>query len=360
MNPAQDTMENQRGKGLSFARRIYLPRAIGLCIGSLSVAAALAPMNLPSWVWALLVINAYVWPHIAYQLSSRANFPYKAELRNMLFDSLWGGFWAATVQFNPLTTVTVLAMMAMHNVAMGGLRLFAFGSVAQAVGVLIGWLVFGIAFNAQTTPMQIWASIPMLTLYPFAVGMVSYQLAIKLAKHKRILSALNRTDSLTGLLNHGAWKDSLQLQFQRSRLHEHPAVIALIDIDHFKPINDTHGHIVGDSVLRQLSAELKRNLRASDLAGRYGGDEFCVILPDMPVLKAREVMERLREVLHDFRHDEVPDLRISLSIGLAAFDSSFTDSIAWLDEADKALYTAKNTGRNKISLAEGERVAVVV
>ncbi|CAI8990042.1 membrane hypothetical protein [Pseudomonas sp. IT-P12] len=140
MNLAQDIMENQRGKGLSFARRIYLPRAVGLCIGSFSVAAALAPMNLPPWIWALLVLNAYIWPHIAYQLSSRADYPYKAELRNMLYDSLWGGFWAATVQFNPLTTVTVLGMMAMHNVAMGGLRLFAFGSLAQMAGILLGWL----------------------------------------------------------------------------------------------------------------------------------------------------------------------------------------------------------------------------
>lgn len=354
MNLAQDIMENQRGKGLSFARRIYLPRAVGLCIGSFSVAAALAPMNLPSWIWALLVLNAYIWPHIAYQLSSRADYPYKAELRNMLYDSLWGGFWAATVQFNPLTTVTVLGMMAMHNVAMGGLRLFAFGSLAQMAGILLGWLVFGVAFSAVTTPMQLWASLPMLTLYPFAVGMVSYQLAIKLAKHKRILSALNRTDSLTGLLNHGAWKDSLQLQFQRSRLQDNPAVIALIDVDHFKAINDTHGHIVGDSVLRQLSAELKRNLRECDLAGRYGGDEFCVILPDMLLLQARDVMERLCGVLHDDRHEQVPGLRISLSIGLAAFQPSFSDAIAWLDDADKALYTAKNTGRNKISLAAGD------
>lgn len=80
--------------------------------------------------------------------------------------------------------------------------------------------------------------------------MVCYRLAINRPKHKRALSALSRTDSLTGLLNHGAWKDLLQLQFQRCRAHQQPAAIALIDIDHFKSINDTYGHIVGDSVLR--------------------------------------------------------------------------------------------------------------
>jgi diguanylate cyclase len=350
----QGIMNKKEGRGLSFAKRIYMPRTIGLGIGSVSVAAALYPLDLPTWVWGLLLFNGFVWPHLAYQLSTRSAFPYDAERRNLLYDSLCGGFWVAAFQFNPLPSVTILAMMAMNNVAAGGLRLFIQGSLTQIAGAVISMLLFGVAFTPAATQVQVWACLPMLTLYPLALGMVSYQLAIKLAKHKRILSALNRTDSLTGLLNHGAWKDSLQLQFQRSRLQDNPAVIALIDVDHFKAINDTHGHIVGDSVLRQLSAELKRNLRECDLAGRYGGDEFCVILPDMPLLQAQDVMERLRGVLHDYRHEQVPGLRISLSIGLAAFQPSFSDAIAWLDDADKALYTAKNTGRNKISLAAGE------
>ncbi|MDB5997822.1 MAG: diguanylate cyclase [Pseudomonas sp.] len=354
MNLAQDFMENQRGKGLSFARRIYVPRIIGMSIGCISVAAALHPLSLPTWVWVGLLFNGFVWPHLAYQLSSRSDFPYKAERRNLLYDSLFGGFWVATFQFNPLATVTILSMMAMNNVAAGGQRLFMHGALAQMAGGIIAVLLFGAAFTPTTTPMQVWACLPMLTLYPLAVGMVCYRLAIKLSQHKRALSALSRTDSLTGLLNHGSWKDLLQLQFQHCRELQQPAAIALIDVDHFKPINDTYGHIVGDAVLRQLSAELKRNLRECDLAGRYGGDEFCVILPDMPLHQARDVMERLREVLNDYRHQDIPELRVSLSIGLAACQPSFTDAIAWLDVADKALYTAKNTGRNKICVASSE------
>ncbi|MHC8288298.1 diguanylate cyclase [Pseudomonas sp. XS1P51] len=344
-------MENQRGKGLSLAKRIYMPRTIGLGIGCISVAVALYPLNMPLWLWGLMLLNGFVWPHVAYQLSSRSNYPYNAERRNLLYDSLFGGFWAATIQLNPLTTVTILSMMAMNNVATGGLRLFMLGTLAQVAGVMISWLLFGAVFAPVVTQLQMWACLPILTLYPWAVGMVCYRLAIKLSEHKRALSALSRTDSLTGLLNHGAWKDLLKLKFQHCRQHQQPATIALIDIDHFKPINDTYGHIVGDSVLRQLSAEFKRNLRENDLAGRYGGDEFCVILPDMPLHQATEVMERLREVLHDYRHEDMPELRVSLSIGLAAWHPSFSDAISWLDDADKALYTAKNTGRNKISVA---------
>ncbi|MGE8150935.1 diguanylate cyclase [Pseudomonas vancouverensis] len=343
-------MDKQHGKGLSFARRIYLPRTIGLGIGSLSVAAALYPLDLPVWIWVLLTLNGFVWPHLAYQLSTRSAFPYKAERRNLLYDSLCGGFWVATFQFNPLTTVTILSMMAMNNVAAGGYRLFTLGTLSQLTGMLIAWSLFGVGVSLSTTQLQVWACLPMLTLYPLALGMVCYQLAIKLSEHKRTLSALSRTDSLTGLLNHGAWKDLLQLKFQECRQRHEPAAIALIDIDHFKAINDTYGHVLGDSVLRQLSIELKCNLRESDLAGRYGGDEFCVILPNTSLQQAREVMERLRNVLQDYRNREVPDLRVSLSIGLAAYQASLSDATAWFEEADRALYSAKNTGRNKVSV----------
>lgn len=351
MNCAQDIMENQRGKGLSFARRIYLPRAIGLGVGFFSVGAALYPLNMPTWLWVLLLFNGFVWPHLAFQVSTRSAFPYQAERRNLLYDSLCGGFWAACCQFNPLTTVTILSMMTMNNVAAGGRRLFVLGAIAQVAGMLLGGLIFGFKFNPMMTQTQVWACLPMLTLYPLALGMVCYQLAIKLAQHKRTLSALSRTDSLTGLLNHGAWKDLLHLKFQQCRQHNTQAVLALIDIDHFKLINDSYGHIVGDAVLQQLSRELKCLLDAGELAGRYGGDEFCVILPDLPLNKAEVLMEQLRQVLDQFRHPDVPEMRVSLSIGLARFQPDYSDAIAWLEDADKALYTAKHTGRNTISVA---------
>jgi diguanylate cyclase len=127
--------------------------------------------------------------------------------------------------------------------------------------------------------------------------------------------------------------------------------LALIDIDHFKVINDSFGHIVGDAALRQLSLELKRVLDEYELAGRYGGDEFCVILPTLPLAKAEVLMEQLREALEQYRHPDVPDLRVSLSIGLARYQAGYRDAVDWLEDADKALYTAKHTGRNTISVA---------
>lgn len=354
-------MDKHRGKGLSFARRIYMPRTIGLGIGLFSVAAALYPLSLPAWVWALLLFNGFAWPHLAYQLSTRAAYPFKAETRNLLYDSLCGGFWVAAFQFNPLPTVTILAMMAMNNVAAGGRHLFVRGALAQMAGAAISMLLFGPAFTPTATPIQVLACLPMLTLYPLALGMACYRLAIKLSEHKRALAQLSRSDSLTGLLNHGAWTDLLQLQFERCHTDREAAVIALIDIDHFKTINDSYGHLVGDAVLRQLSQALRGNLHENDLAGRYGGDEFCVILPKISLPQAQQDMERLREVLHDYRHPQAPDLRVCLSIGVSAYQPTFSDANTWLNDADTALYIAKKTGRNRISssltgsLMDGEK-----
>ena len=345
-------MENRQGKGLSFARRIYRPRIIGTAMCCISVVAALYPLAKPDWVWAFLLINGFAWPHLAYLLATRSKFPYDAEQRNLVLDALFSGFWVATLQFTPLTTVTLLSMVSMNNVAAGGTRLLIRGALAQVVGVGVAALLFGVQFNPSVTLVQVYACLPMLTLYPMAIGMVCYKLAIKLSEHKRALSALSRIDSLTGLLNHGSWKDLLQLKFHKCQQQQGHATIALIDIDHFKQINDAHGHIVGDAVLRQLSVELRRNLRENDLAGRYGGDEFCVILPQMPWAQAAQVMERIRETFSNYRNPQIPELRVSLSIGLADFQASYTDAAMWLNAADRALYAAKDTGRNRVNVSD--------
>jgi len=341
-------MRKKGGKGLSLARRLYTSRTLGLVLGLLCVSAAMHPLDPPLWVWALMLFNGLLWPHLAFQWARRASVPYHAEHRNLLVDAFMGGFWVAAMHFNPLPSATTISMMAMNNVAIGGLRFLAAGLAAQVLGIGVGLVVFAPAFIPQTSPLQLYACLPLLMLYPLALGWICFRQAYTLGLHKRELLALSRTDSLTGLLNHGAWKDQLEIAFQRCRRQKQGAAIALIDIDHFKAINDTYGHVAGDIVLRQLSKMLKQNLRAADVAGRYGGDEFCVILPDLPLFNAAQAMEALRERFATLGYEQNPALKVSLSIGLAAYEPAHGDATRWLNDADQALYEAKATGRNRV------------
>ena len=338
-------------KGLSFARRMYLPRTIGLGIGFFAVAAALYPSHPPIWMWIAMIAHGYGWSHMAYQLAKRSRDPYAAERRNMIYDSLGGGFWAGAMGISPLPTVTVLSMMAMNNIATGGLRLFVLGSLAQATGALVAYKIFLPGLFPHVTQLQVFACLPMLVVYPMAIGLVCYRVAVQLSRSKKALEKLSTTDSLTGLMNHGAWKDRLALEFDQCQTLNRQHSVALIDIDHFKTINDTYGHITGDNVLKQLSNALTASLRQTDLAGRYGGDEFCVILPDTPLTQATEILERLRRTVHEHAHSALPDLKLSLSIGVAAYGAHQTDAGVWLHEADMALYDAKSAGRNRVTPA---------
>ncbi|MCS3838265.1 diguanylate cyclase [Pseudomonas sp. JAI111] len=336
------------GKGLSLARRLYTSRTLGLVLGLLCVGAAMYPLDPAPWVWGLMVFNGVLWPHVAYQWARRAKVPFHAEHRNILVDACLGGFWVAAMHFNPLASAATLSMMAMNNVAIGGLRFLLVGTVAQILGIGVGMLVFTPTFIAQTSPLQLYACLPLLIVYPLALGWICFRQATTLGRHKRELLALSRTDSLTGLLNHGAWKDQLEVEFQRCQRQQQGGAIALIDIDHFKAINDTYGHVAGDIVLRQLSKMLKQNLRATDVAGRYGGDEFCVLLPDLPLDSAAAAMDALRDRFVTLGYEQTPALNVSLSIGLAAFSPAHTDATLWLKDADQALYEAKTTGRNRV------------
>jgi diguanylate cyclase len=345
-------MGKTRAKGLSLARRLYASRILGLSLGLLCVSAAVYPLDPAPWVWGFMLFNGLLWPHVSYQWARRSAVPYHAERRNLMIDAFLGGVWVAAMQFNPLPAAVTLAMMAMNNVALGGLRFLLVGAAAQIAGILVGGVIFPLASIPVTTPEQLYACLPLLCLYPMALGWICFRQAHTLGRHKRELLALSRTDSLTGLLNHGAWKDRLNEEFQRClRQPVNGAgrgVIALIDIDHFKAINDTFGHVAGDIVLRQLSKVLKQNLRLADVAGRYGGDEFCVILPDLTLHNAVLAMDGLRARFAMLCYEQDPAVKVSLSIGLAAFNPAYCDATLWLRDADQALYEAKTSGRNQV------------
>ena len=162
------------------------------------------------------------------------------------------------------------------------------------------------------------------------------------------LKVASRIDGLTGLFNRRYWQERFEQAYKLARRREKPSTALMLDIDHFKKVNDTYGHQAGDSVIQSLAHLIKRCVRETDLAGRYGGEEFAVILTDSAVDNAVTVAERLRRLAeHSQVEHEGQIIKFNISVGLAEFSPLCDSPMEWLERADQALYQAKQTGRNK-------------
>ncbi|MBI3538292.1 MAG: diguanylate cyclase [Chloroflexi bacterium] len=158
-------------------------------------------------------------------------------------------------------------------------------------------------------------------------------------------------DSLTGLLNHTATEERVEIEVSRARRANTKLAYVMIDIDHFKLVNDTYGHPVGDRVLKNLSRLLQQRFRKADVIGRYGGEEFALVLPDTDGPTAVKILDDLREAFGKIRHQaDEKEFSITFSAGIAVYPP-YGDAVKLNDTADKALYLAKNRGRNQIVLA---------
>lgn len=171
------------------------------------------------------------------------------------------------------------------------------------------------------------------------------------ARRGRILQSLISHDGLTGLLNHGNLKLSLETEISRASRDGSTMAYAMIDLDRFKSINDSHGHAAGDRLLRSLALFLRQRLRRSDVLGRYGGDELAVILPRTDGPTARRVLDEIRESFSQLRHRVgVRDFTATLSCGVATYPARPSAELL-AEAADAALYSAKHAGRNRVELA---------
>ena len=180
------------------------------------------------------------------------------------------------------------------------------------------------------------------------LSVLATQATISLQNAK--LFKLATTDSLTGVYLRRFMENRLKEEFERSQRYGNPLSIVMLDVDHFKAINDTHGHPVGDKVLVRVAEILKSNLRDTDLVARYGGEEFCLILKETDMERAREVAERIRETIAAGDSSDVPGVTASFGIATVP-DGPITHPRALIEAADVALYRAKAGGRNRVELA---------
>ena len=168
----------------------------------------------------------------------------------------------------------------------------------------------------------------------------------ELAQANHELQILARRDALTGLGNRLATRERLRDEYQRSQRTRLPCCVLMMDIDYFKKINDSHGHAVGDDVLRAVAGTILSSVRGSDFAGRFGGEEFLVLLPDTPIDRALGVAEKIRLAVQNQQLAEVG--QVTISLGVALLDVADADEDVAVQRADERLYQAKAAGRNRV------------
>jgi diguanylate cyclase (GGDEF)-like protein len=178
---------------------------------------------------------------------------------------------------------------------------------------------------------------------------------LDLLMQNRSLSEISARDALTGLYNRWYVMEKIDSEMNRALRHGSPMSVLMLDLDNFKKVNDSFGHSVGDEVLKNVGQVLRDSCRVYDVPGRYGGEEFCIVLPETRVGNTKQVAERIRSRLAS---TELPvgekSIVVTASIGVAGMDSVADEGVvsaaALLDRADRALYSAKHHGRNRVEL----------
>ena len=167
------------------------------------------------------------------------------------------------------------------------------------------------------------------------------------------LAKLSMTDLLTGLLNRGTWENLVDAEFERFRRYGQATSLVMFDIDFFKKVNDCHGHLAGDEVIKHTAETARSNLRQSDSIGRYGGEEFGVVLPETDAEGARIICERIRDAIEkSVVQTSVAPVRYTVSVGIAQLTDRPKNHMKWMQQADEALYAAKKNGRNCVVVFE--------
>lgn len=332
-------------------RRIYLFRIVGMALGGVAAACVLLDHDAPIPAWAFLVFCSLLWPHLAYQLAIRSRDPYQAEIRNLVVDSILAGSLVAMMHFNLLPSVLLVTLTTVDKISTGIRKLWRLAVPTMLLSTLAMATLTGFAFEPASSMRVVLACLPLIVIHTTLVSMGSYRLIRKVRRQNLELDRLRRTDALTGVSGRGHWQEQAERLIQRTVGDPTPSSVLLIDIDNFKQINDAHGHGAGDAVLKQIGDILHANIRQGDCAGRLGGDEFAVLLPGMDVPSAMPIADRMRTAVERIRIPDYPDVRPTISVGLATATAGQGSLRDWLDDADAALYRAKKLGRNQVAIS---------
>lgn len=339
--------------------------ALGLIIG-MHMAQKMPDMHL----WGWLLGTYLVYPQLAWLVSKYSKNPLRQELWHMRLDAGLCGAWAATLHFPLWIAFTLFITVLINLTLFRGWRglwesWLAWMAGAVLLGSLGGWRV-----DMETDGWVTWTTLAMLSMFLIVTALDNQQRSMRLHQMRLKLRSSEQSlqrqleeisllqnqlkeqalrDSLTGLFNRYRLSEALHREIERCKRAGQSLTLVLIDIDHFKGINDRWGHQVGDEVLRQVADRLGRNTRAGDWCFRYGGEEFLLILPQADMQAAWLKAEQLRQSFAAAPlscGEHAVDVRIS--VGLSTYPDHGADLDALLGSADRALYQAKREGRNRV------------
>lgn len=327
--------------------------------------------------WLAAVLQFAVYPHLLFWRARRAADAQRAELNNLLLDmGLWG-VWTVALGFPLWISFTLFITAAINNAISRGHVGLLSSLLAYGGGLVLGIVVFG--FHPGPPESQWVSGLCMvgMTAYLWGIGSLSFRrtlslrrLRAELLQSQEDLQAANDAlrarlaeiealqhdleqqanhDPLTGLFNRRYLEATTARELARGRREQLPAALLLLDIDHFKSINDRYGHAQGDEVLRQFGALLQGGTRREDVPCRLGGEEFVLLLPGMPISNALARAEQIRQEVEALTvASSQGAMRVTISIGVASFPAHGECLDDLIKCADLALYAVKRSGRNGV------------
>ena len=229
----------------------------------------------------------------------------------------------------------------------------AFASLGSFTLTWLGLHLVGHSSMGNAAWISVLVPVPLALVF----GGASIVLVIALEQAWSTVNELAMVDSLTGLSNRLSFAPAAEREIELARRHHQPLALLMLDVDHFKAINDRHGHLAGDQVLVEVGKRCRETLRTTDLLARWGGEEFIMLLPNTPQVRAQQLAERVREAVSASAQLVVDghSVQVTVSVGVAGTVGAATGPTVSLElliqQADEALYRAKHAGRDQVSMS---------
>ncbi len=339
----------------------------------MTVGSHLLNSGYPAHYWITALLQFLAYPQLVYFLATRARDQRKAELAFLTLDGFWLGIWCAVLGFPVWISFICLVAVTVNMTVFRGRIGFVQASLSMLAGALVGVASTGFHLAPETSWPTTLIAIITILLYVLVVAESGFARALQLHEARaklqqnevelkrqlqeigelqaRLREQANR-DSLTGLYNRRYFDDTLERETLRCQREHEPLSVVILDIDHFKHVNDLHGHQAGDEVLKRLAATLGGNVRGSDVASRYGGEEFTLLLTGVDAAIAQQ---RALELCRIYSAEAVlfqsQPIRATLSVGIASYPAHGRSPSELIRAADLALYQAKARGRNQVVVA---------